>query len=201
MQMVKPVHPKIEKEEQLSIQKKVEEKPKLVKKEPIYTTNEPEILEEKIENKKHILYTSKDSSGRYTIQLVSDIKIVIENQNTKRYVPIFGEIEEDSQIHKFSFSLDSNYIEYIADIKVIVKDISDENRVLETDAYFLSGVNTNSSYKIKLDVIGDSLNGYTQSSKQIPDFILNNLQNNTPVVIDEQKHNQGLEPNSSKNPR
>lgn len=69
-----------------------------------------EVEEKKVEKKGEVLFSSTDSSVRYTIQLISNIDIEIRNKNSTRYVPIIGEIEENSNISRFTISISEDYL-------------------------------------------------------------------------------------------
>ncbi len=199
MEIVKPVHPKKEKKfEEVSLKKEIINKKEITKKIENFEENPNKIeekkeFENKIEDKKTILFSSADSSGRYTIQLISDFEITIENKYSTSYVPMNGKIEDESQKGNFTLSLSEDYLDYVSDLKLIVKDITKKERKLECSASFLSGVDIYSEYQIKLEVLGNSLNCYIESEKKLPDFIIDDIKQNTrPIIINTDEHNKGL---------
>ena len=54
-----------------------------------------------------------------------------------RYVPINGEIEENSTVSEFTISISQDYLNFISDLKLKIIDKMNEDRVLETHTYFL----------------------------------------------------------------
>jgi len=147
-----------------------------------------------IEKKEVVLFSTKDSSGRYTINLVSDIEVVVKNRNMTRYVVLRGKIEENSVVKQFNMSLSQDYIEEMGHLKFVVDDVTDEKRKLQTDAYFLSDLDINIDYEIKLDIIEDIVSGYIVSSQEIPAFIRKELEDKLPIIINTEEYNKGLTP-------
>jgi hypothetical protein len=111
---------------------------------------------------------------------------------------MIGIIEDGLHKGNFSLSLSENYLDYINDLKLVVQDITDKERKLDCSTYFLAGVDINNEYKIKLEAVGNSLMGYIESQEKLPEFIINEMgEKLKPVIINTDKHNQGLEaPNS-----
>jgi len=201
-QPIKVVQPKIEKKiEHVDFDESTVEKVQKTTINPVKKTeiaDKKEIQEEikpkvqEIEQKQIVLVSTKDFSGRYTIKLISDIEIVVKNRNITRYVTMFGKIEEDSVLNQFNMSLSQDYIEHIGDLKLQIEDITDEKRKLETDIYFLSNSNVNTSYEIKLDILDNTVTGYIVSSQEIPAFMRKELENDLPIIINIEEHNKGL---------
>lgn len=202
MQMVKPAKSKLEKKEEqfTSIKKEIKKSisTKNTKKEVEEVKEQleevEEVLEKKLEEKKTILFSSSDSSGRYTIKLVSNIEISIDGKNSTRYVPMTGIIQENSEESSFTISLNENYLDYINDINLIVKDITNKDRKLECSASFLSGVNADTQYNLKLELSTDILTCYIDSEESLPEFILNELNKNSgAIIINTEEYNKGIE--------
>lgn len=145
-----------------------------------------------IEKKGNVLFSSTDSSGRYTIQLINEVNIEIPQKNTTRYVPITGELEENSTISDFTISVSENYLDYISDLKLRIIDNIDEKRVIETHTYFLGTLDLNSNYNIKLKISGDTLDGEIKSSSKLPDFMIEELSKDDPIIIDEDEYNKSI---------
>jgi len=160
--------------------------------EKIIEPKEQKVIE--IEKKEVVLFSTKDFSGRYTINLVSDIEVVVKNRNMTRYVVLRGKLEEDSVVNQFNMSLSQDYIEEMEHLKFVVNDVTDENRKLQTDAYFLSDLDINTDYEIKLDITEDTISGYIVSFQEIPAFIRKELEKGLPMIIDTEEHNKGLTP-------
>ncbi|MCT7610236.1 hypothetical protein N5U14_05215 [Aliarcobacter butzleri] len=145
-----------------------------------------------IEEKGEVLFSSLDSSGRYTIQLINEVNIEIPQKNTTRYVPIIGELEENSTISDFTISISENYLDYISDLKLKIIDNMNEKRVIETHTYFLGTLDLNSNYNIKLKISGDTLDGEIKSSSKLPDFMIEELSKDEPIIIDEDEYNKSI---------
>jgi len=203
-QPIKVVQPKIEKKiEHIDFDESIVEEVQKTTIEPvkkIKIADKKEAQEEikpkvqEIEQKQIVLVSTKDFSGRYTIKLISEIEIVVKNRNITRYVTMFGNIEEDSISNQFNMSLSQDYIEHIGDLKLQIEDITDEKRKLESDLYFLSNLNVDTSYEIKLDILDDTVTGYIVSSQEMPAFLRKELENDLPIVINIEEHNKGLTP-------
>ena len=142
--------------------------------------------EKQIEEKGKVLFSSVDSTGRYTILLINDVDIEIPKKNSTRYIPVLGEIEENSNISTFTISISEDYINFLSDLKIKIIDKLNEKRVMETHSYFLGNLDLDSLYNISLYISGDTLDGKIKSSSKIPDFILKSFSNNNqPIVINE----------------
>jgi len=201
---IKVVQPHIEKEVEPEYVYEDEPKVKEVQNTIITKSQNREIEEEivelkeqkvkEIEKKEVVLFSTKDSSGRYTINLVSDIEVVVKNRNMTRYVVLRGKIEENSVVKQFNMSLSQDYIEEMGHLKFVVDDVTDEKRKLQTDAYFLSDLDINIDYEIKLDIIEDIVSGYIVSSQEIPAFIRKELEDKLPIIINTEEYNKGLTP-------
>jgi len=171
-----------------------EKEEKVSKKNDVITTDIEKKQEDnkKMEEKGKVLFSSLDSSGRYTIQLINEVNIEIPQKNTTRYVPIIGELEENSTISDFTISISENYLDYISDLKLKIIDNMDEKRVIETHTYFLGTLDLNSNYNIKLKISGDTLDGEIKSSSKLPDFMIEELSKDEPIIIDEDIYNKSL---------
>jgi len=201
---IKVVQPHIEKEVEPEYVYEDEPKVKEVQNTIITKSQNREIEEEivelkeqkvkEIEKKEVVLFSTKDSSGRYTINLVSDIEVVVKNRNMTRYVVLRGKIEENSVVKQFNMSLSQDYIEEMGHLKFVVDDVTDEKRKLQTDAYLLSDLDINIDYEIKLDIIEDIVSGYIVSSQEIPAFIRKELEDKLPIIINTEEYNKGLTP-------
>jgi hypothetical protein len=155
MEMVKPSRPSVEKIEEISE----------FNKKKIPTSLKVEFKEKKTEEEKQIiergnvLFTETDSSGKYIIQLVNAIDINFKNNDNSRNITISGQIEDNSEKTEFSISIGEEYINYLSDLRIRIVDSTNKERVIETASYFLGALDLDSSYKIKLNVIGDTLDG------------------------------------------
>ena len=172
----------------------LEKEEKVSKKNDVITTDIEKKQEDnkKMEEKGKVLFSSLDSSGRYTIQLINEVNIEIPQKNTTRYVPIIGELEENSTISDFTISISENYLDYISDLKLKIIDNMDEKRVIETHTYFLGTLDLNSNYNIKLKISGDTLDGEIKSSSKLPDFMIEELSKDEPIIIDEDEYNKSI---------
>ena len=196
IEMVKPTNPVVEKIE------KIEDTPK---KENIVAPKVEEkkenIVEEKqVEEKGKVLFSSTDSSGRYTIQLINSVDIEIRSKNSTRYVPIIGEIEEGSDLNTFTISISEDYLDYLSSMTIRILDATNKERKIETAAYFLGTLDVNNTYNIKLIVLGDTADGHIKSSERMPDFMVNEMSNSGPVIINEEEHNKSVLINEGKSP-
>ena len=196
MEMVKPVNPVVEKIE------KIENTPK---KENIVVPKVEEkkenVVEEKqVEQKGKVLFSSTDSSGRYTIQLINSVDIEIRSKDSTRYVPMIGEIEEGSDLNTFTISISEDYLDYLSSMTIRILDVTNKERKIETAAYFLGTLDVNNTYNIKLTVLGDTVNGHIKSSERMPDFMLNAMSNSGPVIINQEEHNKSVLINEGKSP-
>ena len=163
MEMIKPTRPIIE---------KVEELKELNKKEifvaPKIEEKKESIVEEKqIIEKGNVLFTETDSSGRYTIQLLNAIDINLKNNDNSRNITIFGQIEDNSEKTDFSISVGEEYINYLSDLKIKIVDSTNNERVIETASYFLGALDLDSSYQIKLNITGNTLDGEIINSEKL----------------------------------
>ena len=183
MEMVKPTRPHIEKVEEI----KELPKQKIIEEAKVEVEEKKVEEEKQIEKKGKVLFSSTDSSGRYTIQLINNIDIEIRNKNSTRYVPIIGEIEENSNISRFTISISEDYLNYLGELSIKILDVTNKERVIETVSYFLGALDINSSYNIKLNISGDTLDGEIKSSKRMSDFVVNKLSNDESIMINEQE--------------
>lgn len=183
MEMVKPTRPHIEKVEEI----KELPKQKIIEEAKVEVEEKKVEEEKQIEKKGKVLFSSTDSSGRYTIQLINNIDIEIRNKNSTRYVPIIGEIEENSNISRFTISISEDYLNYLGELSIKILDVTNKERVIETVSYFLGSLDVNSSYNIKLNISGDTLDGEIKSSKRMSDFVVNKLSNDESIMINEQE--------------
>ena len=179
MEMVKPTRPPVQ---------KVEEIKELGKKE-ILISPKVEIKEKKAEDEKQIiergnvLFTETDTSGRYTIQLLNAIDINLKSKDNSRNITIFGQIEDNSIKTDFSISIGEEYINYLSDLRIRIVDSTNKERVIETASYFLGALDLDSSYKIKLNVIGDTLDGEIISSEKLSKDILKEIGNTKENIV------------------
>ena len=186
MEMIKPTRPIIE---------KVEELKELNKKEifvaPKIEEKKESIVEEKqIIEKGNVLFTETDSSGRYTIQLLNAIDINLKNNDNSRNITIFGQIEDNSEKTDFSISVGEEYINYLSDLKIKIVDSTNNERVIETASYFLGALDLNSSYKIKLNINGDTLDGEVINSEKLSEDILKEIENSEQKIVNKEENNE-----------
>ncbi len=186
MEMVKPSRPFVEKieetpkKENFVISKVVEEK-------------KENIVEEKqIIETGNVLFTETDSSGRYTIQLLNAIDINFKKNDNSRNITIFGQIEDNLEKTEFSISIGEEYINYLSDLKIKILDSANNERVIETASYFLGALDLNSSYKIKLNITGDTMDGEIISSEKLSKDILKEIGNTEQktVTTEEEQSNK-----------
>ena len=179
MEMVKPSRPSVEKIEEISE----------FNKKKIPTSLKVEFKEKKTEEEKQIiergnvLFTETDSSGKYTIQLVNAIDINFKNNDNSRNITISGQIEDNSEKTEFSISIGEEYINYLSDLRIRIVDSTNKERVIETASYFLGALDLDSSYKIKLNVIGDTLDGEIISSEKLSKDILKEIGNTKENIV------------------
>lgn len=183
MEMVKPTRPIIE---------KVEELKELNKKEifvaPKIEEKKESIVEEKqIIEKGNVLFTETDSSGRYTIQLLNAIDINLKNNDNSRNITIFGQIEDNSEKTDFSISVGEEYINYLSDLKIKIVDSTNNERVIETASYFLGALDLDSSYQIKLNITGNTLDGEIINSEKLSKDTLKEIEENKDEEIKSNK--------------
>ena len=186
MEMVKPTRPPVQ---------KVEEIKELGKKE-ILISPKVEIKEKKAEDEKQIiergnvLFTETDTSGRYTIQLLNAIDINLKSKDNSRNITIFGQIEDNSVNTDFSISIGEEYINYLSDLKIKILDSANNERVIETASYFLGALDLNSSYKIKLNINGDTLDGEVINSEKLSEDILKEIENSEQKIVNKEENNE-----------
>ena len=175
MEMVKPTRPPAQ---------KIEEIKELNKKEIFVTPKVEEkkekedIVEEKqIIKRGNVLFTEIDPSGRYTVQLLNDIDINLKSKDDSRNITVFCEIEDNSVKTDFSISIGEEYINYLSDLKIKIIDSTNNERVIETASYFLGVLDLDSSYKIKLNISGDTLDGEILTTEKMPNNILKEIEN------------------------
>ena len=179
MEMVKPSRPSVEKIEEISE----------FNKKKIPTSLKVELKEKKTEEEKQIiergnvLFTETDSSGKYIIQLVNAIDINFKNNDNSRNITISGQIEDNSEKTEFSISIGEEYINYLSDLRIRIVDSTNKERVIETASYFLGALDLDSSYKIKLNVIGDTLDGEIISSEKLSKDILKEIGNTKENIV------------------
>ena len=179
MEMVKPSRPSVEKIEEISE----------FNKKKIPTSLKVEFKEKKTEEEKQIiergnvLFTETDSSGKYIIQLVNAIDINFKNNDNSRNITISGQIEDNSKKTEFSISIGEEYINYLSDLRIRIVDSTNKERVIETASYFLGALDLDSSYKSKLNVIGDTLDGEIISSEKLSKDILKEIGNTKENIV------------------
>ena len=121
-----------------------------------------------------------------TIQLINDIDINLKSKDNSRNITIFGQIEDNSVNTDFSISIGEEYINYLSDLKIKIIDSSNKERVIETASYFLGVLDLDSSYKIKLNISGDTLDGEMITTEKMPDNILKEIENTEHKIIKEE---------------
>lgn len=75
----------------------------------------------------------------------------------------------------------------MGELSIKILDVTNKERVIETISYFLGSLDVNSSYNIKLNISGDTLDGEIKSSKRMSDFVVNKLSNDESIMINEQE--------------
>ena len=179
MEMVKPARPPVQ---------KIEEIKELNKKEIFVTPKVEEKKENIVEEKQiiergNVLFTETDPSGRYTIQLLNAVDINLKNNDNSRNITIFGQIEDNTVKTEFSISINEEYINYLSDLRIRIVDSTNKERVIETASYFLGALDLDSSYKTKLNVIGDTLDGEIISSEKLSKDILKEIGNTKENIV------------------
>ena len=172
------ITPKVEKK---IIVKKVEEKIEdIAQQEQEIIPYDPEPKDEEI-----TLYSTKDNTGRYTINLKSKIKVKPKNTYIVKYIMFNGIIENNSETSQFAISLNQDYLDFANDIFFDLKDITNENNEsAKCDGGFLYGLDINSIYGLKIEVISDELSCYITSTKQLPKFLLDSYEDK-PITAEE----------------
>ena len=186
MEMVKPARPPVQ---------KIEEIKELNKKEIFVTPKVEEKKENIVEEKQiiergNVLFTEIDPSGRYTVQLLNDIDINLKSKDDSRNITIFCEIEDNSIKTDFSISIGEEYINYLSDLKIKILDSANNERVIETASYFLGALDLNSSYKIKLNINGDTLDGEVINSEKLSEDILKEIENSEQKIVNKEENNE-----------
>ena len=74
----------------------------------------------------------------------------------------------------------------LSDLKIKIIDSSNKERVIETASYFLGVLDLDSSYKIKLNISGDTLDGEMITTEKMPDNILKEIENTEHKIIKEE---------------
>ena len=186
MEMVIPARPPVQ---------KIEEIKELNKKEIFVTPKVEEKKENIVEEKQiiergNVLFTETDTSGRYTIQLLNAIDINLKSKDNSRNITIFGQIEDNSIKTDFSISIGEEYINYLSDLKIKILDSANNERVIETASYFLGALDLNSSYKIKLNINGDTLDGEVINSEKLSEDILKEIENSEQKIVNKEENNE-----------
>ena len=70
-----------------------------------------------------------------------------------------------------------NIANYLSDLKIKILDSANNERVIETASYFLGVLDLDSSYKIKLNISGDTLDGEILTTEKMPNNILKEIEN------------------------
>lgn len=65
----------------------------------------------------------------------------------------------------------------LSDLKIKILDSANNERVIETASYFLGALDLDSSYKIKLNISGDTLDGEILTTEKMPNNILKEIEN------------------------
>ena len=150
-----------------------------------------DIVEEKqIIKRGNVLFTEIDPSGRYTIQLLNAVDINLKNNDNSRNITIFGQIEDNTVKTEFSISINEEYINYLSDLKIKILDSANNERVIETASYFLGALDLNSSYKIKLNINGDTLDGEVINSEKLSEDILKEIENSEQKIVNKEENNE-----------
>ena len=173
----------------------LEEIKELNKKEIFVTPKVEEKKENVVEEKQiiergNVLFTETDTSGRYTIQLLNAIDINLKSKDNSRNITIFGQIEDNSIKTDFSISIGEEYINYLSDLKIKILDSANNERVIETASYFLGALDLNSSYKIKLNINGDTLDGEVINSEKLSEDILKEIENSEQKIVNKEENNE-----------
>lgn len=144
--------------------KDVKEEPKELIKEKVTNIFIDENYEVKTKDETSTLVERDDKNKKYKVSLISD-KTIISTPNGAAYIVLNGTIYNDGDKNRFSLSFNEYYKDYLNSvyIQVINKDLDIK---ASCDGSFLSGVNSNYSYDIGVDISGDSLFCYIISEKE-----------------------------------
>lgn len=149
---------------------------------------ENKVEEEQIIKKGNVLFTESDPSGRYTVQLLNDIDINLKTKDNSRNITIFCEIEDNSVKTDFSLSIGEEYINYLSDLKIKIVDSTNNERILETASYFLGALDLDSSYKIKLNISGNTLDGKVINSEKLSKEILQEIEKGEENTVNKEEN-------------
>lgn len=79
---------------------------------------------------------------------------------------------------------------YLSDLKIKILDSANNERVIETASYFLGALDLNSSYKIKLNINGDTLDGEVINSEKLSEDILKEIENSEQKIVNKEENNE-----------
>lgn len=119
----------------------------------------------KNKEKKFILASSIDSKQKFKISLISKKeyeKDFYKEKNTSKYISISGRIETDEYQAFYPMSFEEKYLELANDLYLEVENILTK-QVYLCEGYFFSGMDSQVSYDIKLDLYEASLDCYINS--------------------------------------
>ena len=83
-----------------------------------------------------------------------------------------------------------NIANYLSDLKIKILDSANNERVIETASYFLGALDLNSSYKIKLNINGDTLDGEVINSEKLSEDILKEIENSEQKIVNKEENNE-----------
>ena len=78
----------------------------------------------------------------------------------------------------------------LSDLKIKILDSANKERVIETASYFLGALDLNSSYKIKLNINGDTLDGEVINSEKLSEDILKEIENSEQKIVNKEENNE-----------
>ncbi|RXK13580.1 hypothetical protein CP965_07205 [Halarcobacter mediterraneus] len=174
-------------------EKKIIEKT-ILKKEGVIK-NQKEKVEVKKE-KKLVLTSSIDSEQKFKVNLVSKKKYESNSyykQNSSKYISISGKIEANEYQSFYPMSFEKKYLEFANELYLELENISTK-QVYVCDTYLFSGMDSQISYNIKIDLYGDSIDCYIDS--QSDSININKPMDKTKVIesIDDISDKDRIEP-------
>jgi hypothetical protein len=88
----------------------------------------------------------------------------------------------------------------LSELSIKILDVTNKERTIESPAYFLGALDVNSSYNIKLNISGDTLDGEIKSSERMSDSMINELSNDEPIMINVEENNRNIMINEQEQP-
>ncbi len=121
-------------------------------------------LEQNVITKKEETTLYKNKDGLYSITMKSDVKI-IDTATGASYIVLNGTLNVAGIQEKFTMSFNEYYEEYLDNIYIKVTN-SETKVTAKCDGTFLSGVSSEYTYNIGLDISGELLSCYVVNEKR-----------------------------------